>query len=151
MANSHHFLSEPYLFISRFFGKLTLADLVEGTDVCRSSPLFRASMPQLIDLSQVSDISLDFDELRRFLALLRQDYSLNDHDIAMHILVAEPHNFAHAHQFELLAADLESLNVKIFTDTRECLTALGLDAASVDSLLADAVHATQSHSADTSD
>ncbi len=135
MPSSHQFLSEPFLYVARFSGKLRLADLIEGADFCRASPLFRAAMPQLIDLSQVTDIALDFEEVRRFLTVLRQDYSKNSQGVAMFILVTGTHNFAHVRQFEMLAADLDGLSVRIFTDPQACLAALGRPEASIESLL----------------
>ena len=68
MPSTHHFLSDPFLYVARFTGILTLAELMEGVAICRRSPVFSPAMPQLIDLAAVTDIDAGFHDLRRFLA-----------------------------------------------------------------------------------
>lgn len=135
MPSQHYFLSKPFLYVARFFETLTLSDLLEGAETCRCSPLFQSSMPQLIDISTVTEIDLDFAALTRFLATLRRDYSYNYNDVDMLILVGSDHFFAHARQFQILAESLDSLNVRIFTDPPDCLAALGLADATIEEML----------------
>lgn len=142
MPSEHHFLRRPYLYCARFTGVLTLSDLLEGVDLCRRSEHFHSSMPQIIDLSLVGEIDLDFEALRSFLATLRRDYARNETNVDMLIFVGPDHDFAYARQFQMLATPLETLRVRVFTELNECLAALDLSYPSIDALLRDALPAT---------
>ena len=141
MPSTHHFLSDPYLYVARFTGILTLAELMEGVAICRRSPVFSPAMPQLIDLAAVTDIDAGFHDLRRFLAALERAYRGNDRDVTYAILTAGDHFYGSARQFQLLSESTPGLSGGVFADPAECLAALALPDRSVDALLARAVPA----------
>jgi len=138
VSSSHFFLSVPDLYVARYFGVLTLADLLNGIEACRVSTHFSPTSPELIDFSQIANITIDLGEFRQLIAVLHQVYRQNSGTVAMYILVAGDHFYAHMRQFELLSADLKGLKLQIFTDVDTCLAALDIPANSVEAFLTDA-------------
>ncbi len=141
MPSRHYFLIDPPLYVARFTGVLTLSELLSGVAICRDSPHFDPGKPQLIDLTAVDEIDLDFDAMRRFVSALATEYAHNDRGISMIIATAGNHYYGASRQFELLSAGIQGFTVHVTASEQEALAALGLPDFTVDALLARATDA----------
>jgi hypothetical protein len=124
------------LVYGQWSGTITLPQFFAVFEAFVSDPDYLPGRPELIDLSRVEDIDIDFNRMRRVLRMVNEQAP----EVQVHTLTAiwAPTDmiFGLGRMYQQLAEMAEGIEVVVFREEAEVLDALSLPFESVAALLA---------------
>ncbi len=124
------------LVYARYWATVTLGDVVANFGTFLADPDYRPGRPELIDLSRVSRIDMDFSEARSLLATVNDQTAPAPVHTRTVIWAPTNASFGMARLYQTLASQADGIEVHVTRDEAEALGLLGLPHNSIAALLA---------------
>lgn len=127
-------IPEINLTITRWYGHITLDDMVQSHRDYMSDPAYLVGRPHLYDVSDVALPEINPDGLTKYISLVdRQDFGPDGVDVT--VFAPTDILYGLARQYQSIVQSRSPINVQVFRDEAEALANVGQSGQRIKSLL----------------
>lgn len=125
MPLRHWILRDQSLALIEYHGVLTASEVIADFAAYRRNALFRPGLPELADLSRLTDVDLDYSQMRRLVSHVNRTYSASKTRTLISFFAPEDVPFGMARMFEMVADGQSGVRAQVHRSEADALAYLG--------------------------